>query len=58
MGIFYDNVLKMRKNGRPLVKKETPVKVAPKTVVAKNETTEKPKETAVKTNDRRTGKKS
>lgn len=58
MSVFYDKVLKMRENGRSLVKSEAPVK-APKVVVSKKETaTEKPKETAVKKNDKRAGRKS
>lgn len=52
MGIFYDTVLKMRKNGRQLKTEKPIAPVKPKTEV------KKPKETAVKKNDRGTGKKS
>jgi hypothetical protein len=62
MGLFYDTVLKMRENRRVLKKAErpieAPVKVKTKAEEKPIEETEKPKETAVKKNDRGTGKKS
>ena len=50
MGVFYDSVLKMRKDGKSLVKNES----------IKKPTVEKKKsiETAVKKNDKSTGGKS
>ena len=46
MSVFYDAVKKMRKDGKSLVKSEPVVKI------------EKPKETAVKKDDKSTGGKS
>jgi hypothetical protein len=52
MGAFYDNVLKMRKNGKSVVKTEKPVKTEAAPEIKKTT------ETVVKKNDKGTGRKS
>ena len=57
MGIFYDMVKKMRENGNGAIKPFT-TKTEVKTKTKPIAETEKPKETAVKKNDKGTGRKS